>query len=157
MTTIHVQTRDLDRETADALLRKHHVACIALAFHDRVTIALVNYVYVDGSIFGRMEDGPDLTTLRHHPWVALEVSEIDGLYDWRSVAVRGSLELLSDTGATKDSAELHAAVERLRAVVPAVFTPRDPMPRRVHVFRLYVDEVVGRRSDSDARRELPPA
>jgi len=157
MKSIHVKTRELDHDSAEALLRKHHVGSIALSFHDRVAISLVNYLYADRSIYGRMEDGPDIAVLRHDPWVAFEVSEIDGVYDWRVVAVRGSLELLSDKGPAKKVAEYHAAVDRMRAVVPAVLTPRDPMPQRVQVFRVYVDEMIGRESSSNDDGKLPPA
>src|SRR5258708_19598301 len=92
---VRVSTRALTHAEAEALLAKHHVGSMAVAFHDRVTIALSNYMYADRWIYGRMEHGPDLATLRHHPWVAFEVSEIDGIYDWRTVTVHGSIELLA--------------------------------------------------------------
>lgn len=157
MSRIHVRTHRLDEATAKALLAKHHVGSIAIAFHDRVTIVLVGYVYSGGWIYGRMEEGPDLTTLKHHHWVAFQTNEIDGIYDWRTVTVHGSVQLLFDDGSTPRGAEYRKAVELLRTAVPAVFTPRDPMPERVQLFRLYADTIEGREAQSDSVTGLPPA
>ena len=143
MSTVHVTRRALTDEESGALLAKHHVGSMALAFHDRVSLDLVNYVYADRWLYGRMEEGPDLTTLRHNHWVAFQVSEIRGLYDWRAVTVNGPWQLLSDRGAPVDAEAARAALASIRAVVPAVFTSRDPVPERVHLFRLYVEEMRG--------------
>ncbi len=153
---IRVSTRALTHAEAEALLAKHHVGSMAVAFHDRVTIALSNYMYADRWIYGRMEHGPDLATLRHHPWVAFEVSEINGIYDWRTVTVHGSIELLADGASPRGAEVFRAALSLLRSVVPAVFTPRDPVPQRVQLFRLHADELVGREFSSNDRGELPP-
>jgi uncharacterized protein len=153
MSAIHVSRRDLDDGATEALLAKHHVGFMALAFHDRVSIGLVNYVYANRWIYGRFEGGPDLATLQHHRWVAFEVSEIDSVYDWRTVIVHGSVDLLSPTESPQD--EYRVALERLRSAVPAILTAHDPMPQRVQLFRLHVDELVGRASRSDASAGLP--
>ena len=157
MSTIRVQTGHMDHASMEALLTKHHVGSMALAFHDRVTISLVNYVYSKQWIYARLEDGPDLTTVQHQRWVAFEVSEIEGIYDWRSVTARGSVELLPHGGAGAAKREFDAAVEMLRSAVPAVFTKRDPMPQRVQVIRIHVDELAGRQSRSNSPADLPPA
>lgn len=57
MTAIQVTTCRLDDDVAEALLAKHHVGSMAIAFHDRVTIALVNYVYAERWIYGRSRTG----------------------------------------------------------------------------------------------------
>jgi uncharacterized protein len=161
MNGIRVTTAQLETAAAEALLAKHHVGSMAIGFHDRVTITLVNYVYANRWIYGRMEDGPDLAALRHHQWVAFELSEVSGIYDWRAVTVHGSVQLLSDGPSPRETEEFHHALALLRAAVPAVLTPRDPMPQRVQLFRVHVDELVGRQSRSvghaGARAELPPA
>ncbi len=157
MRAIHVSTRELDVQEIEAMLTKHHVGSMAIAFHDRVTIALVNYVYADGWIYGRMEDGPDLTTLLHHHWVAFQVTEADGIYDWRTTNVHGSIQLLSEGQSARESAEIREAVQALRSAVPAVFTPRDPMPERVQLFRIYADQLTGKETSSDAGTAVPPA
>ena len=63
---------------AVALLGAHHVGRIAFTFHDRVDIEPISYVYADGSIYGRTSPGTKLATVRHHPWVAFEVDEVEG-------------------------------------------------------------------------------
>jgi uncharacterized protein len=157
MSTIRVDTRQMDTASVEALLTKHHVGSMALAFHDRVTISLVNYVYANGWIYARLEDGPDLATVQHHRWVAFEVSEIDGIYDWRSVTARGSVEFLPRAGTGAVKREFDAAVDILRSAVPAVFTSHDPMPQRVQLIRIHVDDLIGRQSRSNAPADLPPA
>lgn len=157
MSTIRVDTRQMDTASVEALLTKHHVGSMALAFHDRVTISLVNYVYAKGWIYARLEDGPDLATVQHHRWVAFEVSEIDGIYDWRSVTARGSVEFLPRDGTGAVKREFDAAVDILRSAVPAVFTSHDPMPQRVQLIRIHVDDLIGRQSRSNAPADLPPA
>ncbi len=145
---MHVTVRDLDAQEVESLLAKHHVGSMAIAFHDRVTIELVSYVYADHWIYARMEDGPDLTTLQHHHWVAFQVSEIDGIYDWRTATAHGSVQLLFDERTPREAEEYRNALELVRSAVPDVFTPRDPMPQRVQMFRLYTDEVRGREAQS---------
>ena len=157
MTTARVRTRALDTASIEAVLAKHHVATLGIAFHDQVSLLLVNYVYADRWVYARLETGPDLESIKHHPWVALAVNEIDGIYDWRTVTVNGSLELLKDEPATVQSREFHEALERLRAVVPEVLTTRDPMPQRVQLVRVHADELAGREARSSGRiRESSP-
>jgi nitroimidazol reductase NimA-like FMN-containing flavoprotein (pyridoxamine 5'-phosphate oxidase superfamily) len=156
MSAIRVVTGRLDAAPAEALLAKHHVGSIAVAFHDHVTISLLNYVYAKRWIYARLEDGPDLAAVQHHPWVAIEVSEISGIYDWRTVTARGSVELLRQDGGPAARRECDAAIDILRTVVPAVFTKRDPMPQRVQVVRIHVDELVGRQSRSESAGSAPP-
>jgi uncharacterized protein len=153
MAAIHVDMRELNGEATEALLAKHHVGFMALAFRDRVSISLVNYVYANRWIYGRLQWGPDLATLQHHPWAAFEVSEIDSVYDWRTAIVHGSVELLSPTESPGD--QYRVALERLRTAVPAIMTPLDPVPQRVQLFRLHVDDLVGRASQSDGPADLP--
>lgn len=144
MCAIVVRVRDLETTEAEAMLTHLNVGAIAFAFHDRVGIALVNYVFRDGWVYVRMEDGPGLESLRHHQWAAFEVRESAGVYDWRTVTVSGSIELLSLVESRRVAREFEHAVQVLRTLVPAIFTARDPMPQRVHVFRLHADVIAGR-------------
>jgi nitroimidazol reductase NimA-like FMN-containing flavoprotein (pyridoxamine 5'-phosphate oxidase superfamily) len=157
MKTIRVHTGELGRPAIESLLARHHVARVAFAFRGRIVLALVNYVYASNWIYARMEDGPDLTTLQHRQWAAFALDEIDGVYDWRSVTVHGSVQLLSPGETPAASSEYDDAVGLLRTVVPTVFTEDDPMPERVQVLRIYVDEINGRESRSVGTDALPPA
>ena len=84
------------------------------------------------------------------------MSEIHGIYDWRTVTAHGSVYMQSDADSGLGSAEFAEALARLRSVVPAVFTPRDPMPQRVQLFRLHADDLIGGEVSSNARGKLPP-
>jgi uncharacterized protein len=153
-----VELRVMDRNAAEALLRRHHVGRMAFTHHDRVRIRLVNYVFADGWIYARMEPGEGVVTLRHNQWIAFEVDEVDGIFDWRTVIVHGSVHFLLDPSASVTPAAPaigHAydkAVRLLRGVLPAVLTPDDPFPGRTHVHRIHVDEVRG----LAARSDTPP-
>jgi uncharacterized protein len=157
MTDLHVETRSLDRHEVELLLSKHHTGRMAFAFHDKITIALVNYVYADGWIYARMEQGPALTTLRHHQWVAFEVDELKTVFDWRAVTVHGSVQFLSDDRSSPEWRDFNRAAELIRAQVPSVLTSADPLPERTQIYRIHVDELVGRESRSNAPQQLPGA
>ena len=150
MCAIVVRVRDLERAEAEALLAELHVGAMAFAFHDRVTITLVNYLYRNDWIYGRIEEGPDLEMLRHHQWVAFEARDAAGVYDWRTVTVNGSVELLSMAGSPDAVRRFKDAATVLRSVVPTIFTEHDPFPQRVQLFRLHADEVSGREARTHA-------
>ena len=95
--TTSVELRVMDRDAAEALLRRHHVGRMAFTHHDRVRIQLVNYVFADEWIYARIEAGEGFVTLRHNPWIAFEV---DGIDDWRTVTVHGSVHFLLDPSAS---------------------------------------------------------
>jgi len=136
----------LDRPAIDALLARHIVARLAYTHRDRVDIEPIHYVYQDGWLYLRTQPGTKLSTLIHNPWVALEVDEVQGLYDWESVVVRGRLQLLDDGPHDAARHRYRAAVEALRSLVPEALTDADPTPGRVIVCALYVDDVEGRRA-----------
>ena len=95
MATRRLRYGTLERDEIDALLARHNVGRIAYTFRDRVDVEPINYVYRDGWIYLRTGPGSKLTTLARHPWVAFEVDEVDGPFDWRSVVGRGG-ELARD-------------------------------------------------------------
>lgn len=157
MEDTHVETRAMDRREAESVLSKHHTGRMAFAFHDKITIELVNYVYADGWIYARIEQGAALTTLRHHQWVAFEVDELKTVYDWRAVTVHGSVQFLSDDRSSPEWRHFNKAMQLIRAQVPTVLTPADPLPNRTQVYRIHADEILGRESRSNALQHLPEA
>lgn len=95
--------RELGREESEQLLLRNHVGRIAFAFHDRVDIEPIHYVFHGGWIYGRTSPGTKLTTIAHNRWVAFEVDEVQGLFDWRSVVVKGAFYLTGmDASADQD-------------------------------------------------------
>lgn len=137
---IQVIETELDAVSARALLERHHVGRLAVSLRDRIRIVLMNYVCSGNWIYARMEPGPILKTIMHSQWVAFEVDEIDSVYDWRVVTVNGSTHFLAEGD---DPAEFDAATRLFQSVVPEVLTLDDPLPERVKLLRIYIDELRG--------------
>jgi len=141
--------RSLAHSDAEALLARNHVGRIAFTFHDRVDIEPVHYVYADGWIYGRTSPGTKLSTIAHNRWVAFEVDESTGLFDWSSVVVKGGVELVTNEAGAHEHV-YHHAVALLRTLSPFALTENDPAPNRSVIFRIHLDEVHGRQATSSA-------
>jgi nitroimidazol reductase NimA-like FMN-containing flavoprotein (pyridoxamine 5'-phosphate oxidase superfamily) len=136
--------RTLDRPEIDDVLRRNRVGRIAFSLHDRVDVEPIHYVYDDGWIYGRTAPGEKLTTLAHNHWVAFEVDEVAGTFDWRSVVVHGGFYVLEREGPAPQREAWAHALELLRTLVPETLTDDDPARFRTTLFRIHVDEAVGR-------------
>src|SRR5688500_1171606 len=90
--------RELDPPEVEQLLTRNHVGRMAYSFHNRVDIEPISYVHAGGVIYMRTAPGSKLATLIHAPWVAFEVDEVDGPFDWRSVVAHGTVYVLEDSG-----------------------------------------------------------
>jgi nitroimidazol reductase NimA-like FMN-containing flavoprotein (pyridoxamine 5'-phosphate oxidase superfamily) len=138
----------LDRAECDAILARNSVGRIAFAFHDRVDIEPIHYVYEDGWVYARTSPGSKLTALEHNPWVALEVDEIRGQFDWDSVVVHGAFYISTPEG---NDAARHAwkrSLDAIRRLTPGVGTDADPVAFRTVLFRIQAVEVTGRAAKS---------
>jgi len=135
---------DLPRRECVELLRRNHVGRLAFTFHDRVDIEPISFVFADEWLYGRTSPGTKLATVRHHPWVAFEVDEIEGRFDWRSVVVHGAMYLLDPDGGDRERETYATAVELLRHIDADTLTPGDPTPFRTTIFRIHADDMVGR-------------
>lgn len=140
--------RDLTPEECRALLARHSVGRLAYTFHDRVDVEPITYVPIGGTMVFRTGPGSKLQTLTHHPWVALEVDEVDGLFDWQSVIVHGTVYILHEEGSQAESRAYRSAVRALRDLVPATLGPGDPVPFRNVVAKLHIDRMTGRAARS---------
>jgi uncharacterized protein len=136
-----------------ALLERHTVGRIAYAHRNRVDIVPIHYVHSDGWLFARTSDGAKMTTLRHVPWVAFEVDEVDGVFDWKSVVVHGTVYRMAPDGAPAEAKLWSKGMALLKRIVPETGTPDDPVPFRTVVFGIHVDTITGR---SSSRARTPP-
>ena len=136
--------RELSREECIALLDRHQVGRLAFTQRERLDIEPIHYVHLDGWLYGRTQPGTKLEVLLHNRWVAFEVDEVDALFDWRSVVVRGGLYLLRAEGSDTERERYAQGVAAVRRLIPAAFTPDDPTPERAILFRIHVDELNGR-------------
>ena len=146
------EIRSLSPAECEQLLQQHNVGRLAFTFRDRVDIQPLHYIYDDAWLYLRTSPGHKLDTVARHPWVAFEVDEVRGPFDWVSVVVYGTVYRIdADSDAPNPEAEARA-VELLRKVVPEMFTARDPVPHRHVLLRIAVKEVAGRRASSSWER-----
>lgn len=144
MPTPKPRFRDLDPSECAAILDRHHVGRLAFARKDRVDIEPIHFIHDDGWLYGRTQPGTKMEVLTHNRWVAFEVDEIDALFDWRSVVVKGGFYLLRADGSPTEVETYHKSLAILRRLVPETMTPDDPLPERAIVFRIHIDELFGR-------------
>ena len=96
----------------------------------------------------RTSPGSKLATLHRAPWVAFEVDEIDGVFDWKSVVAHGTVYALENAGAPTARAAYEAAVGHLRTLDPLAFERGDLTPERTAVMQLHIDTMTGREARS---------
>jgi nitroimidazol reductase NimA-like FMN-containing flavoprotein (pyridoxamine 5'-phosphate oxidase superfamily) len=144
--------RELTRAECEEMLKRNNVGRIAFSFHDRVDLEPVNYVFSDEWVHGRTSPGTKLSTLLHHPWVAFEIDEVQGLHDWQSVIVHGVVYIPDPNGSPSDQAAYETSLDLIRHLVPQALDRADPTPWREVIFRIHLDEVTGRASATRARR-----
>ncbi len=135
---------ELTPAECEAVLRRHQVGRLAATHKDRIELVPIHYVYEEGWIYGRTAVGTKIEMVSHNRWVALEVDDVRGTFDWESVVVKGGLYLLRKEGSAQEQAVYEKGVALVRTVVPEALTPDDPVPERALLFRIHVDELSGR-------------
>jgi nitroimidazol reductase NimA-like FMN-containing flavoprotein (pyridoxamine 5'-phosphate oxidase superfamily) len=135
------------------VLERNHVGRLAYRNVRSVDIQPVGYVAAGQWLFMRSAYGSKLEAIAHHPFVAFEVDEIDGPFDWRSVVVHGTIYVLPAKGAPIEQSEFRRAVAALRRAMPGAFSADDPAPERQTVYGLHIDRVHGRQARSRPARK----
>jgi nitroimidazol reductase NimA-like FMN-containing flavoprotein (pyridoxamine 5'-phosphate oxidase superfamily) len=136
--------RELSERDARRILKANHIGRMAFSFQDRVDIRPVHYVSAAGWIFGRTSPGEKLVTLQHNRWVAFEVDEVTGPFDWVSVIAKGTFYQLAPEGSAHDIALYKRALGHLRKLMPDALKPADPVSFRTEVFGIFIDSLTGR-------------
>ena len=136
--------RELTPKECHEILERHQVGRIAFAHKDRVDVQPIHFVADDGWVYGRTAPGTKLEVVARNRWVAFEVDEIEALFTWRSVVVKGGFYFLRKDGSDAEVATYENAVRILRRLIPETLTPADPLPDRVILFRIHIDEISGR-------------
>jgi nitroimidazol reductase NimA-like FMN-containing flavoprotein (pyridoxamine 5'-phosphate oxidase superfamily) len=142
--TNSVTIRELEPDEIQALLSRNHVGRIAFSLHDRVDIRPIHYVYADNWLYGRTSPSDKLVTLRHNQWVAFEVDEVRGPFDWMSVVAHGSFYHLTEESTPQLVEQRAEALKLLRSFVPETLRETDPVPLRTELFAIAIDRVTGR-------------
>ena len=136
--------RDMSRAEVEEMIARNNIARLAFAFHDRVDVQPIHYVYERGWLYGRTSEGEKIATLRHNQWVALEIDEIKDTFDWRSVVIHGSFWRIQPLGSPRAEEVWAKAAELVSRIVPESLTDKDPVPFRQILFRIAVSDVRGR-------------
>ncbi len=147
--------RELSPDECRALLKKHNVGRLAFTFHDRVDIEPINYVVVnEETIAFRTGPGSKVDVLRHHPWVAFEVDDVEGLQQWKSVVIHGTIYPVTRHGAEHDRAMHARVVKRLRDLLPPGSAhDADPLAERPIALCLHIDRLTGREAKTPHRSQ----
>jgi nitroimidazol reductase NimA-like FMN-containing flavoprotein (pyridoxamine 5'-phosphate oxidase superfamily) len=145
--------RDLDRDEIEAMLHRNNVGRLAFSLHDRVDIQPIHYVYEHGWLYGRTSEGEKIATVTHNQWVAFEVDEIRGIFDWASLVIHGSFWILHPRGSPRAAELWKKAADLVESIVPGSLTEQDPVRFRQILFRIAVSDVRGREAKPGA---LPP-
>jgi nitroimidazol reductase NimA-like FMN-containing flavoprotein (pyridoxamine 5'-phosphate oxidase superfamily) len=144
MTRSPATFRRLATPEMEALLRRNQVGRIAFTNGRRVDVEPMGYVYDGGAIYGRAAPGSRMKALGGQPWVAFQVDEIRGAFDWESVVAKGTAYVV-EPGLTAKLDEHYAhALRIIRTAMPDALTPNDPAPARTILFRIHIDELEGR-------------
>lgn len=139
--------RELDPEEIIAILRRNHVGRIGFGREGQIEIQPIHYVYSDGWLYGRTSYGRKYEMIGQtaYGWwpVVFQVDEVEDLFSWRSVLVRGGFYLLK-----KEDPALGEAWEEglrlLRTLLPSTLRVGDPTPHRTVLFRIATQEATGR-------------
>jgi uncharacterized protein len=135
----------LDAEDVHAILSRNYVGRLAFDWGGRVDIRPLHYVFSGGRIYGRTSPGVKFAQFAGpQAPVAFEVDEVEAVFRWKSVIVRGRFDILSPDGA--EAAERWRAAQLLRRIVKNSLEASDPVPERDIIFRITVDEATGRAS-----------
>ena len=136
--------RALKRDEIEAVLSRNNVGRLAYLLDGKVDIEPIHYVFADRTIYGRTAPGTKLSALAHDYWVAVEVDEVDALFDWRSVVVHGGFHRIPPDQPGTQEVLWQRAVDVLRGLIPEALTVDDPTPHRTVIFRIPIQKATGR-------------
>ena len=142
--------RNLTTAECQALLARHHIGRLAYAYKQRVDIEPLHFVADGEWIYLRTARGTKVSMLAHQPWVAFEIDEIRDMFDWESVVVHGSVQVLDPQDGPDADARWQHAVQTFRRLIPAAFADGDPTPHRDVMLRVHMSHVEGRAATGNA-------
>ncbi len=126
------------------VLQRNHVGRLAYRTARTVDIVPLGYVTQGRWIYLRSGDGTKLAALARDPYVAFQVDEVAGPFDWKSVVVKGTAYMLDQQGGPVQRREYEKALRLIRTIMPAALTPDDPVPERHHIYGLNIQHITGR-------------
>lgn len=147
-----VTFRELPRAEIEEMLLRNKVGRLAFSFHDRVDVQPIHYIYERGWLYGRTSEGNKIASLTQNQWVALEIDEVNDVFDWRSIVIHGSFWILHPRGSPRAEEVWVKAAELVSKIVPGALTEYDPVGFRQTLFRIAVSDVRGREAKMNPLR-----
>ena len=139
-----------------AVLARNHLGRLAFFNGETVDIEPIGYALKGHWLYARSAWGAKIESLARRPFVALEVDEVDGPFDWRSVVVYGTIYELPLDGSDLERRGRRRAVSAIKAAMPGSFTGHDPVPERQIVYGLHIDKLAGRMARRESRARPAP-
>ncbi len=142
----------LTGEQATALLRLNFFGHIGCNDGFNTYVYPINYVFDGNCIFCHSLPGAKTAIMRLNGKVCLQVDEIKGAEDWKSVMVLGQYEEVEAARdrfyAVKVFAQqgMHLKVSSEAAAAHSYLLPqqRPPQNRKLVIFRIRIEEITGR-------------
>ena len=143
----------LSEKEAEELLQQHLICRLGCIANDQLYVVPVNYVYHEGSVLAHTVPGHKIDLMRKNPKVCVEVDEIKGFNEWKSVIAWGTYEEIVNE--EEKMAAMKVFVDRtLRvkisetAVLPELHGkrvhPRSPGNIELIVYRINIHTKTGR-------------
>ena len=133
---------ELEPSDINALLARNTVGRLAFARGGQIDVLPIQYVFRDGSIYGRTAAGGKLAALGSlGATVAFEVDEIHSARVWRSVLAHGTFYVL-DSNSEREG--WLTALQIVRRLHPDALLDDVARPERSQIFRIVVHDATGR-------------
>jgi nitroimidazol reductase NimA-like FMN-containing flavoprotein (pyridoxamine 5'-phosphate oxidase superfamily) len=114
---------------------------IAFADKGHVNILPINYVTAGEWVFARV-DAALQRAIDRNRWVAIEVAEVLGVANWRSVVLRGACYGATPTEWAADDAIAARGLSRLRKEIPEIaWSGQKTFPTTI--IRVHIDDLSG--------------
>ncbi|WP_323788033.1 pyridoxamine 5'-phosphate oxidase family protein [Psychroserpens sp.] len=97
--------KSLDRKDCELILKQNYIGHLAYISRNRPYVIPITYFFENNKIICYSGEGHKIDAMRKHAPVALEVSDIESVDHWQSIAVHGSYEEYEGSSA---KALLHA-------------------------------------------------
>lgn len=142
----------LTNEQIDLVLLSRIIGRLGCYSDNKVYVVPVSYVYDDGCIYIRSQEGLKIQKMRSDPSVCFQVDDIENMVNWRSVIVWGKFEEIKGDEQAQRGAKM--LTDRFAPLLtsesvrhPQISSNRREVVEKGHravVFRIKVTEKTGR-------------
>lgn len=89
----------LNIDDCELVLNQHYIGHLAYIYQNKPFVLPITYLYYNDKIICYSGDGHKINALRQHSAIAMEVSEITSINNWKSVVVHGTYQELKGSNA----------------------------------------------------------